>query len=66
LSDLKESNRTAPRFMTQDLDPNQCIHGLPQKFFQGGGDVQILLILFRLLTMRCKRTFTKRFALSTH
>jgi len=22
LSDLKESNRTAPRFMTQDLDPN--------------------------------------------
>jgi len=22
--------------MTQELDRNQCIHGRPQKFFQGG------------------------------
>jgi len=31
--------------MTHDLDRNQCIHGRPQKFFQGGGNVEILLIL---------------------
>ena len=30
-----------------------------------GGNVDILLILFRLLTMQCKRTFTKRFTLSS-
>ena len=29
--------------------------------FSMGGNVNILLILFRLLTMQCKRTFTKRF-----
>jgi len=39
--------------------------GRPQKFFQEGGNVEILLILFRLLTMQCKWTFTKRFTLST-
>jgi len=33
--------------------------------FPGEGNVDILLILFRLLTMQCKRTFTKRFTLST-
>jgi len=36
LSDLKEWNQTTPRFMTQELDRNPCIHGCPQKFFQGG------------------------------
>jgi len=25
LSDLKELNQTVPRFMTQELDQNQCI-----------------------------------------
>ena len=29
-----------------------------------GGSIDILLILFRLLTMQCKCTFTKRFTLS--
>jgi len=28
-------NQTAPHFMTQELDRNQCNHGRPQKFFQG-------------------------------
>jgi len=36
LSDLKELNQTAPRFMTQELDRNQYIHGRAQKLFQGG------------------------------
>ena len=31
----------------------------------GGGNIDILLFLSRLLTMRCKWTFTKRFTLST-
>jgi len=33
--------------------------GVRRNFFMGG-NVEILLILFRLLTMQCKRTFTKR------
>ena len=37
-------------------------HGGPQKFMQGG-KVNILLIIFRLLTMQCQWTFTKRFTL---
>jgi len=39
--------------------PQSPFPGRPQKFFHGG-NVEILLILFRLLTMQCKRTFTKR------
>ena len=39
-------------------------HGRPQKFFQGG-NVDILLIILRLLTLQCKWTFTKRFPVST-
>ena len=35
MSDLKELNQTASRFMTQELDRNQCIHGRPQNFFKG-------------------------------
>jgi len=31
----KELNQTALRFMTQEYDQNQCIHGRPQKYFQG-------------------------------
>jgi len=64
---MKKLNQTAPRFMTQEFDRDQCIHGRRQKFFQGGGNVQILLrsILCRLLTIQCKWTFTKRFTLST-
>jgi len=48
LSDLKELNQTAPRFITKELDRNQGIHGRQQKFSQGG-NVEILLILYRLL-----------------
>jgi len=33
--------------------------------FPGGGNVEILLVLFRLLTMQCKWTFTKRITLSS-
>jgi len=33
--------------------------------FSRGGKVDILLIFFSLLTMQCKRTFTKRFSLSS-
>ena len=50
--------------MTQELCRNQCIHGRPQKLFQEG-NAEILLILFRLLMMQCKWTFTERFTLST-
>jgi len=32
--------------------------------FPEGGNVDILLIVFRVLTLQCKLTFTKRFALS--
>jgi len=46
LSDLKELNQTAPRFMTQDLDRNQCIHGRPQKYLQGGGNVEFFCLPF--------------------
>jgi len=33
--------------------------------FLPGGNVDILLIIFRLLTIQCKRTFTKCFTYST-
>ena len=33
--------------------------------FSKGGNVDILLIFFRLLTLQCKWTFTKRFTVST-
>jgi len=29
--------------------------------FSSGGNVAILLVIFRLLTMQCKKTFPKRF-----
>jgi len=32
--------------------------------FSRGGNVDKILTFFRLLAMQCKRTFTKRFALS--
>jgi len=34
------------------------------EIFPGGGNVDILLIFFRLLTMQCKWTFTKHITLS--
>jgi len=34
-------------------------HGRPQKFFQGGGKVDILLIFLWFLTMQRKLTYTK-------
>ena len=34
-------------------------HGCPQKLFQGG-KVDISLIFFRLLSMQCKWTYTKK------
>jgi len=36
LYDLHDLNQAATRFMTQELDRNQCIHGRQQKLFQGG------------------------------
>jgi len=42
---LSDLNQAAQRFMAQELDQNQCIHGRSQKFFQRG-NVEILLILF--------------------
>jgi len=35
------------------------------EIFPGGGNVENLLIIFRLLTMQCKLTFTKCITLST-
>jgi len=35
------------------------------EIFPGGDNVDILLMLFRLKTMQCKRTFTQRFTHST-
>jgi len=51
--------------MLREDKMRQMRHGRPQKFFQGGGHVHILFILFRFLTMQCKQMFTKRFTLST-
>jgi len=35
-----------------------------RRIFSRGGNIHILLILFGLLTMQCKKTFTKRFTIS--
>jgi len=49
----------------------RIIRGLEQLSIMGvrrnfsRGNIKNLLILFRLLTMQCKWTFTKRFTLST-
>jgi len=65
VSDFKELNQVAPRFMTQESNRNQCSHGRPQTSFQRGRNVENLLILFRLLTMQRKGRFTKPFTFST-
>jgi len=39
--------------------------GARRKFSRGRGNVIILLSFFRLLTLQCKWTFTKRFTVST-
>jgi len=44
--------------------PMSDSYGRPQKSFQRG-NVDIWLMFFRLLTMQCKLTFTKRLNLST-
>jgi len=54
LSDLKELNQTTPRFMTQEIDWNQCIPWTSAQIFSGWGNVQILLIVYRFLTIQCK------------
>jgi len=41
-------------------------YGRLQKFFQGGGKVDILLILFRFLTMQRKRPYTNALPLLHH
>jgi len=49
--------------MTKELDQNQCIHGRRRNL---PGEVTSKFCLsFRFLTTQCKRTFTKRFTLST-
>ena len=60
----KQQNVKSLVVLTQQVSEESSIYGRPQKSFQGG-NVDILLTLFRLLTMHCKRTFTKRFTLST-
>jgi len=40
-------------------------HGYQQKFLQGCGNVDILLIILKLLTMQCKYTLTKHITIST-
>ena len=58
-----EPNRTAlyhPRIRSKSVHP-----WTSAEIFPGWGNVRIFLILYRLLTMPCKWTFTKRFTLST-
>jgi len=43
-SKISESSKTRKREIT-------IIHGCPQLFFRGGGNVDILLIIFKLLTI---------------
>jgi len=43
---------------------NSSAMGVRRKFSRGG-QVDILFIIFMLLTMQCKWTFTKRFTIST-
>jgi len=50
-----------PRIRSKSVHPRTSVEIVP-----GRGNVEILLILFRLLTMHCKWIFTKRFTLSTH
>ena len=39
--------------------------GVRSNFSRGGGNVDTLLTIFKLLTMQCKWTFTERFILAT-
>jgi len=58
----------APAFSTVSGLQNFALAGASAEIFPGGGrgaNVDILLILFRLLTMQRKWPFTKRFTLST-
>ena len=48
LSDLKELNEAAPRFITHELDRNPCILWKSAEIFPGWDNVQILLILFQV------------------
>jgi len=57
--------QTAPLFLPQELDQISASMGVRINFSRGMGNVEILLILFRLLTMQCQWTFIKRFTLST-
>jgi len=58
---ILEKSPSAP---THEKNPSDA-HGFPQNFFQVGGNVDTLFIIFRLLTFQCKWTFTKRFTVST-
>jgi len=51
------------RFMTQELYRKQCIHGRPQKLFQGV-ERRNFAYPFQIADDQCKWTFTKRFTLS--
>jgi len=54
------NNKEAKR----ELKVNCNNHGHPQKFFQGG-NIEILLVFSKLLTMQYKWTLTNRFTLCT-
>jgi len=59
---FEELNQTAPRFMTQELDRNQCIQ-VCRRFFRG--KLRNLAYLFQVADDAMQKTFTKRFTLST-
>jgi len=51
--------------ISASLKLNAAIMGARRNFSRGGGKVDLLLTLFRLLTMQRKWTYTKGFTLST-
>jgi len=61
IKDLFENEKRKGKFSSSEI----CSWSWASaEIFPGGGKVDILLILFRFLTMQCKWTYTKRFTLS--
>jgi len=62
---LKSNILPPPKcFALKNLGLVTPLHGRPQKFFHGVGNVDILLIVLKWLTMQCKWTFKESFFLS--
>ena len=66
MSDLKELNQITPRFITQELNRNQCIRGRPQKLFESGGQRRNFAYPFQIADDAMQMDVHKRFTLSTH